>query len=133
MIPREKIDEIREKSDIIKVISEYVALKKRGRNYLPASALSIPKRTPRSPSRPEKQLFHCFGCGEGGQCFRFSDEDREHRLCRSGAELGSQVGVAVESRGARPDSKTDKDKLYEVLALAGKFFVSNLAAGRATI
>src|SRR5512136_1117175 len=64
------VDEVRNAVNIVSIISEYVALKKRGRNYL----ARCPFHTEKTPSfnvSEEKQIFMCFGCGLGGDVFRF--------------------------------------------------------------
>ena len=69
-IPEEKIEEIRETIDIVDFISGYVELKKKGRNYFGLCPFHMEK-TPSFSVNPEKQIFHCFGCGEGGNVFSF--------------------------------------------------------------
>jgi DNA primase len=125
LIPREKIDEIRDKSDIVNVISEYVSLKKRGRNYLGLCPFHSEKDASFTVS-PEKQLFHCFGCGEGGNVFAFLMKIENLGFAEAVAELGSKVGIVIERAATAGTSKTDKDKLYDVLSLAGKFFIQCL-------
>ena len=66
----ELIDEIRNKNDIVDVISQYVTLKRSGRNFFGL----CPFHNEKSPSfsvSPDKQIFHCFGCGVGGNVFHF--------------------------------------------------------------
>lgn len=121
MIPRETIEEIRNKADIVKVMSEYVALKKRGRNYLGL----CPFHSEKDPSftvSPEKQLFHCFGCGEGGNIFAFIMKIENIGFAEAVAELGSKIGISVEKPSGSGSSKNEKDKLYEVTLLAALFF-----------
>ena len=66
----EILNEVRENSDIVEVISQYVHLKRSGRNYFGL----CPFHNEKSPSfsvSPDKQIFHCFGCGVGGNVFTF--------------------------------------------------------------
>ncbi len=69
-IPQEKISEIQHASDIIQIISEYVHLKQSGRNFIGLCPFHSEK-TPSFTVNPEKKLFKCFGCGEGGTVFNF--------------------------------------------------------------
>ncbi|EUJ43050.1 DNA primase [Listeria riparia FSL S10-1204] len=69
-IPEEKIDEIRSQVDIVDVVGNYVQLKKQGRNYTGLCPFHGEK-TPSFSVSPEKQIFHCFGCGKGGNVFSF--------------------------------------------------------------
>ncbi|HVN66897.1 MAG TPA: DNA primase, partial [Candidatus Sulfotelmatobacter sp.] len=124
MIDRQKIDEIRAKSNIVQVISEYVTLKKRGRNYLGLCPFHSEKDASFTVSE-EKQLFHCFGCGEGGNVFAFLMKIENIGFAEAVAELGGKVGVAV-GKVSSGVSKGEKDKLYDILNLANKFFVKSL-------
>ncbi|MCK6468854.1 MAG: DNA primase [Candidatus Brocadia sinica] len=69
-IPQEKIVEIQHATDIIQIISEYVHLKQNGRNFIGLCPFHSEK-TPSFTVNPEKKLFKCFGCGEGGTVFNF--------------------------------------------------------------
>ncbi|MFA5113516.1 MAG: DNA primase [Candidatus Margulisiibacteriota bacterium] len=121
MIPKEQIDAIRQKTDIIAVVSPYVALKKSGRNYVGL----CPFHSEKGPSftvSQEKQLFHCFGCGEGGNVFDFLMKIESLGFAEAAAELGARAGINVEQSGLTPGARSDKEKIYEVMALAAKFF-----------
>ena len=69
-IAEEKINEIRQAADIVDVISEYVQLKKQGRNYFGLCPFHG-ENTPSFSVSSDKQIFHCFGCGAGGNVFSF--------------------------------------------------------------
>ncbi len=70
LIPQEKISEIQQASDIIQIISEYITLRQRGKNFVALCPFHSEK-TPSFTVNPEKKLFKCFGCGEGGTVFQF--------------------------------------------------------------
>lgn len=72
-IPSNVIDSIREQSNIVDVIGQYVQLKKSGKNYLGLCPFHNEK-TPSFSVAEDKQIFHCFGCGKGGNVFRFIEE-----------------------------------------------------------
>lgn len=72
-IPQEVIDEVRERTNIVEIVGQYVQLKKSGKNYMGL----CPFHEERSPSfsvAEDKQIFHCFGCGKGGSVFNFVQE-----------------------------------------------------------
>lgn len=72
-IPQNVIDDIREKSNIVEVIGQYVQLKKAGKNYVGLCPFHEEK-TPSFSVAEDKQIFHCFGCGRGGNVFGFVEE-----------------------------------------------------------
>lgn len=69
-LPEAFIDEVRHKADIVEVIADYIPLEKRGRNYF-ACCPFHQEDTPSMSVSPDKQIFHCFGCHEGGNAFSF--------------------------------------------------------------
>lgn len=121
MIPPEVIDDIRNRSDIVTVISEYVALKKRGRNYLGLCPFHSEKTASFTVSG-EKQMFHCFGCGEGGNIFSFLIKIENIGFAEAVAELGEKLGVKVGKPAASAASSPEKDKIYSTMLLAARFF-----------
>ncbi len=69
-IPEETVEHIRRSVDIVDIIQQYVSLKKQGRNYFGLCPFHGEK-TPSFSVSPEKQIYHCFGCGAGGNVFSF--------------------------------------------------------------
>lgn len=125
MIPAHIIEEIRNKSDIVKVVSEYLQLKKRGKNYLGLCPFHAEKDASFTVS-PEKQIFHCFGCNEGGNAFAFLMKIENISFVEAVDELGIKVGVDVPRPKNAGHSRGEKDKLYQVMKLAADYFQSNL-------
>jgi len=125
MIPSQIIEEIRNKADIVKVVSEYVKIRKRGKNYLGL----CPFHSEKDPSftvSPEKQLFHCFGCNEGGNVFAFIMKMENIGFAEAVEELGAKLGISVPKASGKGPSKTEKDKYYQVVLLAAKYYKSCL-------
>jgi DNA primase len=93
-IPEDVIEKIRTSVDIVDVVSEYVQLKKQGRNYFGL----CPFHGENSPSfsvSPEKQIYHCFGCGAGGNVFSFLMESEGLSFVESITKLSQQAGVPI--------------------------------------
>jgi DNA primase len=121
MIPNELIEDVRNKTDIVTVISEYVALKKRGRNYLGLCPFHSEKTASFTVSA-EKQMFHCFGCGEGGNVFTFLMKIEDIGFAEAVSELGEKIGVKVGRPEASSLSASGKEKIYSAMVLAARFF-----------
>ena len=107
-IPSETIEQIAAANDIVEVIGSYFPLKRAGANFK-ALCPFHQEKTPSFHVSPQRQTFHCFGCGVGGSVFRFV-MDYEHVDFPSAVrKLGARVGITVvEKRGA-----ADEDRQYE--------------------
>ncbi|MEE9187271.1 MAG: CHC2 zinc finger domain-containing protein, partial [Bacteroidota bacterium] len=93
-IPPEKIDEIRDATDIIDTISPYVRLKKRGKNYVGLCPFHSEK-TPSFTVSAERQLYHCFGCGAGGNVFTFFMQQEKISFAEAVRFLADRVGISL--------------------------------------
>jgi len=116
----DQIEEIKRKIDIVELISEYVPLKKAGRNFKALCPFHSEK-TPSFIVSPERQIFKCFGCGEGGDIFGFL-------MRMEGMEFGEALRVLAKRAGVklrryRPSAaEKQKDLLYEINHLASEFY-----------
>ena len=120
-LTNETINEIRNKTDIIEVISRYVSLTKRGKNYFGV----CPFHDDHSPSMsvsPEKQIYTCFSCGATGNVFTFVSEYEHISFIDAVTLLGSKLGLNLTS--PKYERKTNPD--YEICNLANKFYQNNL-------
>src|SRR6476659_5633380 len=93
-IPEEVVEQIRTSSDIVEVIGEYVQLRKQGRNYFGL----CPFHGENSPSFSvslDKQIFHCFGCGEGGNVFSFLMKMEGLSFIEAVQKLGERNNISV--------------------------------------
>lgn len=123
----EIIEEIRSSNDIVDVISQYVTLKRSGRNYFGL----CPFHKEKSPSfsvSPDKQIYHCFGCGVGGNVFHFLSKIENITFRESIEELAERAGITLPVLDSREDTKQMelKTKVYEINALAAQFYHENL-------
>ncbi len=109
-IPENVIESIRNENDIVEVIEEYVQLKKQGRNYFGL----CPFHNENSPSfsvTKEKQIFHCFGCGKGGNVITFLMEIETFSFMDALQFLAGRAGIALpETRSSKPSSLSDEDQ-----------------------
>jgi DNA primase len=124
-IPPEKIEEIRSSNDIIDVISQHVRLKKRGKNFVGLCPFHQEK-TPSFTVSPEKQVYHCFGCGKGGNVFTFVMEFEKVSFAEAVRSLAEKVGITITTTEADRQQESEAESLYNVCRFAGLFFYNNL-------
>lgn len=116
----DQIEEIRSKIDIVQLISEFLPLKKAGRNFKGLCPFHTEK-TPSFMVSPERQIWHCFGCSAGGDVFGFLMEMERMEFGEALRFLAKRTGVVLQS--FRPtQSEADKEKLYQINHLASEFF-----------
>ena len=123
----ELIDEIRSKNDIVDIISQYVVLKRSGRNFFGL----CPFHKEKSPSfsvSPDKQIFHCFGCGVGGNVFHFVEKIENLGFIESLEMLADRAGINLPTISNSVDDKLLKlkSKVYDINAETAKFYHENL-------
>lgn len=123
----ELIEEVRNSNDIVDIISQYVVLKRSGRNYFGL----CPFHKEKSPSfsvSPDKQIFHCFGCGAGGNVFHFISKIENVNFVESMQILSERAGIQLPTLDSNEDSKKQllKSKVYEINEIAAQFYHENL-------
>lgn len=124
-IPEQKIDEIRSSSDIIDVISAVVRLKKRGKNYIGLCPFHQEK-TPSFTVSAEKQMFHCFGCGKGGNVFTFVMEIEKVSFVEAVRSLAERAGITVTTESTGGPRQTEFEELFAASKFAARQFHANL-------
>lgn len=123
-IPEETIQQIKKGIDIADVIGDYVQLKKQGRNYFGL----CPFHGENSPSfsvSPEKQIYHCFGCGAGGNAFTFLMEIDQIPFQEAAMKLAERASVDLHISSSESEHPTKTDEhadLYEAHELMAKFY-----------
>jgi len=130
-IPEDKIEEIKNAADIVEVVSEYVLLKKTGRNYNGLCPFHSEK-TPSFTVSPEKQIFHCFGCNTGGNVFSFLMKQDGLSFPESVRFLARRHGIDLprpEMTGKMRQQITEKEQLFKVNRYAMDFFHGKLVDG----
>ena len=122
LIPEHIVDQVRDSVDIVDVISEYVVLTKRGRNFLGLCPFHDDRRPSFNVSQ-EKQIYKCFSCGAGGNAFRFLMELERISFVEAIRKLAEQAGIALpESREVAPETQDAYDGLYAANELARKYY-----------
>ena len=120
------IEEVKQRTDILDVVSERVVLKKRGKDYVGL----CPFHEEKSPSftvSPSKNMYYCFGCGAGGNAITFLKELDKHSFSEVVLDLARRYQVSVQT--LEPEQRQEfqrqlsiREQLYEILALASSFY-----------
>ncbi len=127
-IPEGKISEIKHTADIVDVVSDVVVLKKSGRNFIGLCPFHSEK-TPSFTVSPEKHIFHCFGCGEGGSVFAFLMKHEGLSFPEAVRILAKRYGIEIPEQSMSPEQRreiSEKEKLYEVHRQAVIFYKNQL-------
>ncbi|MCL5935062.1 MAG: DNA primase [Firmicutes bacterium] len=122
-IPDAVVEEIRQCSDIVEVVSRYIRLEKRGKNYL-ALCPFHQEKTPSFNINPEKQIFHCFGCGVGGNVFKFLMMVEGLSFPDAVKSLGAKAGIDIpeETSPAEQARQGKKDRAFKIYGLVRDFY-----------
>jgi DNA primase len=123
----ELIDEIRNSNDIVAVVSQYVSLKRSGSNYMGL----CPFHSEKSPSfsvSPNKQIFHCFGCGVGGNVIHFVSKIENIGFKETLEILARNAGITLPTidNGEEDKKQKLKSKVYEINKFTAEFYHQNL-------
>ena len=127
-ISQETIDRIRDSADIVDVVSRHVDLKKRGRNFFGLCPFHTEK-TPSFSVAPDKGIYHCFGCGNGGNAVNFIMELEKISFVEAIQQLGQQLGIEVAFSGT-DESKQFFDHLYDIHVTAANLYQRVLDSDR---
>ena len=128
----EKVSEIRDRASLLEVVSDYVSLKKAGKNHKGLCPFHSEK-TPSFMVNEEKQIFHCFGCGEGGDVFTFLMKVAHLSFPQSIEELAKRYGVQLPSKEFSPVQKKEmakREALFQINQIASEYFHDLLTVRR---
>jgi len=128
-IPESKIEEVRTSASVVDVVSEFVQLRKRGKNYIGLCPFHNEK-TPSFTVSEEKQIFHCFGCHAGGNVFKFLMEFQKISFVEAVQQLADQLGITIdyEQSGYSEQQSAyggEQEIFYDINTETAKYF-SNL-------
>ncbi len=122
-----QLEEVRSRADVVQIIGERLPLKKAGRHFKGL----CPFHQEKSPSfmvNPEKQIYHCFGCGEGGDVFSFLMKQDGLNFGEAVRLLADRYRITIaETGGEKPSAeRSEKELLYRINRLATRFFYDHL-------
>ena len=128
---QQAVEQIKEKLDIVDVISKYVVLKKAGRNFQGLCPFHNEK-TPSFVVTQDKQIFKCFGCGEGGDVFTFLMKINNQTFAEVIEEQASNLGIELPKTNSKNSAiyKAEKERLYDAMEMAARFFRNNLESNQ---
>src|SRR6185503_6043447 len=122
------LDDIRAGVDVVDLVGRFVNLRKAGQNYKGLCPFHAEK-TPSFMVNPKKGIFHCFGCGVGGDVFGFLMRQDRLSFPEAVRVLAKQANVALpEDRGASTAGDSGREELYRVMDAAAAFYVERLWA-----
>jgi DNA primase len=125
-IPDRLVEEIRAANDIVDVISERIPVRKAGRNYR-ALCPFHDEKTPSFNINPERQIYHCFGCGVGGNAITFVMEYDKVGFLEALSELAERAGIAMPD--TRDGGTSSDDPVFEANAFALRYFRESFTGG----
>jgi DNA primase len=123
------VQEIKLRTDLVELISAYVPLKRAGGSYKGLCPFHQEK-TPSFTVNPERQLFKCWGCGAGGDCFKFLELKEGLSFREAGEMLARKLGLEWVSRGDTAERRSTRERLYDINTLAERFFRKCLEESR---
>jgi DNA primase len=121
-------DRVKQQADIVRVVGEYVRLKKGGQNFVGLCPFHSEK-TPSFAVHPVKQIYHCFGCGAGGDVFKFVMEMDKCDFVEAVRTVADKCGIAVPRRKEQPGERREQQQrtaLVEMHREAAAFFARQL-------
>ena len=121
----ELLDQIRDANDIVDLISDYVPLKKRGKNWVGLCPFHAEK-DPSFTVTPDKQIFYCFGCGEGGNVITFLMKHEKLSFPEAAKLLAKRANIALPKESFDTKRAKQLDKLYYANQVANEYFHKNL-------
>lgn len=121
------VAEIKLRTDLVELIAQYVPLKKSGRSHKGLCPFHAEK-TPSFHVDGERGFYKCYGCGKGGDCFSFLQEKEGLSFNEAGEVLARRLGLQWTRRGETQEQRSNRERLYDGVALAERFFRRSLEA-----
>ncbi len=125
-IPRPIVDQIREATDIVAVVSKHVRLERKGNTWLGLCPFHQ-ERTPSFNVIPNKAMYYCFGCQAGGDCFRFLMQLEGLSFVEAVKELAQAAGIVIPERELTPEERKalrQRAQWFDAMDEAAAFYES---------
>ncbi|HSS38997.1 MAG TPA: DNA primase [Polyangia bacterium] len=129
LVPREKIDDVRERTNIVDIVKRHVELKRAGTGSWKGLCPFHAEKTPSFHVHEPRQFFHCFGCGEKGDVISFLVKIEQRPFMDVLTDLAGPAGVDLEVRPltpaekrARQEQESERERMFRALELATSFF-----------
>jgi DNA primase len=123
-IPEDVVERVRESADIVEIVSEHLRLRQTGRNFKALCPFHSEK-TPSFIVSPEKQIYHCFGCGAGGNVFNFLMQVESISFPEAVRMLADRYGIEIPKAAGK--TSTEASLAYKLNAMAAKVYHSALS------
>jgi DNA primase len=124
-IPDEKIEEVRAAADIVDVAADYVQLKRSGSRFMGLCPFHN-EDTASFSVDPEKNLYYCFGCGNGGDVFKFVQEIEGVGFLEGVRMLADRYGIPLPEEDTDPEAANERESILHALRFAARFFYRQL-------
>jgi len=121
MISQQVLDEVLDRTDIVELIASYIPLKRAGRNFKALCPFHNEK-TPSFVVSPDKQIYHCFGCSEGGNAFNFLMKHERLEFMEAVEMLAEKAGIQLPRQNEPSVPKSETTKMYSANQLASGFY-----------
>jgi DNA primase len=135
LVPREKIDDVRERTNIVDIVKRHVELKRAGAGSWKGLCPFHSEKTPSFHVHEPRQFFHCFGCGEKGDVISFLVKIEQRPFMDVLTDLAGLAGVDLDvrpltpaERRARQEQESERDRMFRALELAASFFEDQYAS-----
>jgi DNA primase len=135
LVPREKIDDVRDRTNIVEIVKRYVELKRAGTGSWKGLCPFHSEKTPSFHVNEARHYFHCFGCGEKGDVIGFLEKVEQRSFMEVLQDLAGAAGVELEARPlspaertARREAESERDRMFRVMDMAAQFFQEQYAS-----
>jgi DNA primase len=135
LVPREKIDDVRDRTNIVEIVKRHVELKRAGTGSWKGLCPFHSEKTPSFHVNEARNFFHCFGCGEKGDVITFLVKIEQRPFMDVLTDLAGAAGIELDmrplspaERRARQDAESERDRMFRAMELAASYFEEQYAS-----